>query len=133
MNTLLFSFQHLLTPRRRSQFSSAVVPKPNDWRDHIFISGYWFLEDTKPWDPPPSLMDFIAKARADGKPIIYIGFGSIVVPDAAAMTRAVANAVVGADVRAILSKGWSERGSDKVEEVELPEEIYSVLSIPHDQ
>jgi len=78
-------------------------------------------------------MDFIAKARADGKPIIYIGFGSIVVPDAAAMTRAVANAVVNADVRAILSKGWSERGSDKVEEVELPEEIYSVLSIPHDQ
>lgn len=115
-----------------SQFSSSVVPKPNDWRDHIFISGYWFLDDIKPWDPPAGLMDFIAKARADGKPLIYIGFGSIVVPDAAAMTRAVANAVVGADVRAILSKGWSERGSEKVEEVNLPEEIYSVLSVPHD-
>lgn len=109
------------------------MPRPNDWKDHIYISGYWFLDDNKEWDPPAGLLDFIDKARADGKPLIYIGFGSIVVPDAAAMTKAVANAVVNADVRAILSKGWSERGdTTKHEEVPLPDSIFSVPSIAHD-
>lgn len=39
-------------------------------------------------------MEFITKAREDGKAIIYIGFGSIVVPDSTAVTKAVVNAVL---------------------------------------
>ncbi|KAI5475042.1 hypothetical protein MNV49_002067 [Pseudohyphozyma bogoriensis] len=114
-------------------FSSALVPKPNDWKDHIFISGYWFLDSDAAWKPPAGLLEFIQKARDDGKPVMYIGFGSIVVPDAAAVTKAVVAAVKNADVRAVLSKGWSERGATNVEEVPLPEEIFSVPSIAHDR
>lgn len=80
----------------------------------------------------PSLVDFINRARADNKPIIYVGFGSITVSDAAAVTRAVVRAVQNADVRAILSKGWSERGEKKHEEVPLPDSIFSVQSVAHD-
>lgn len=39
------------------------------------------------------------------------GFGSIVVSDPQEMTRCVVQAVVDAGVCAILSKGWSDRGS----------------------
>lgn len=43
--------------------------------------------------------------------LICSGFGSIVVSDPEEMTRCVVDAVVEADVCAILSKGWSDRGS----------------------
>ena len=39
------------------------------------------------------------------------GFGSIVVSDPEEMTRCVVDAVVDSGVCAILSKGWSDRGS----------------------
>jgi sterol 3beta-glucosyltransferase len=39
------------------------------------------------------------------------GFGSIVVSDPEEMTRCVVDAVVDSGVYAILSKGWSDRGS----------------------
>ncbi|OAA59786.1 udp-glucose:sterol glycosyltransferase [Niveomyces insectorum RCEF 264] len=61
------------------------------------------------WTPPKDLTDFIAKARRDGKKIVYVGFGSILVPDPAKMTQEVIDAVLKADVRCILSKGWSDR------------------------
>ncbi|KAK4046210.1 hypothetical protein OIV83_006242 [Microbotryomycetes sp. JL201] len=113
-------------------FSSAVVPKPMDWGDHITISGYWFLPTDEKQSLDPKLVEFIDKARADGKSVMYIGFGSIVVSDASAVTRAVVKAVENSDVRAILSKGWSERGEKKHEEVPLPESIFSVSSVAHD-
>ncbi|QRV84192.1 glycosyltransferase family 1 protein [Ceratobasidium sp. AG-Ba] len=115
-------------------FSPAVVPKPLDWKDPIVISGYWFLDDADlDWKPSQELNDFINKARADNKPLVYIGFGSIVVPNPKAMTRSIVKAVLKSDVRAILSKGWSARMSkDTGPEVELPPEVFSVDKIPHD-
>ncbi|KAG9088898.1 hypothetical protein FS749_001773 [Ceratobasidium sp. UAMH 11750] len=115
-------------------FSPAVVPKPLDWKDPITISGYWFLDDADlDWEPSQGLNDFMNKARADNKPLVYIGFGSIVVPNPKAMTRSIVKAVLKSDVRAILSKGWSARMSkDTGPEVELPPEIFSVDKIPHD-
>ncbi|KAM0748381.1 UDP-Glycosyltransferase/glycogen phosphorylase [Meredithblackwellia eburnea MCA 4105] len=114
-------------------FSSAVCPRPIDYKDWIYISGYWFLDDERPWTPQEGLLEFIEKAREDGKPVIYVGFGSIVVPDAQAVTKAVVAAVKNADVRAILSKGWSDRGAEKPDTTVLPPEIFSVSSIPHDR
>ncbi|CAE6528266.1 unnamed protein product [Rhizoctonia solani] len=115
-------------------FSPAVVPKPLDWKDPITISGYWFLDDADlNWKPSQELNDFMRKAREDNKPLVYIGFGSIVVPNPKAMTRSIVKAVLKSDVRAILSKGWSARMSKETgPEVELPPEIFSVDKIPHD-
>ena len=39
-------------------------------------------------------MDWLAKARADNKAIVYIGFGSITVPNPSAMTRSIIKAVL---------------------------------------
>lgn len=75
-------------------FSPAVVPKPLDWHDEISVTGYWNLEDSDAdWSPPPALEAFITQAKTDGKPLVYIGFGSIVVPKPAAMTRSITAAV----------------------------------------
>lgn len=67
------------------------------------------------------------------KKLVYIGFGSIVVSDPKELTEAVVGAVLQADVRCILNKGWSERlgGPNKIE-IKLPPEVYNAGALPHD-
>ena len=116
-------------------FSPSVVVPPLDYSDWIRVTGYWFLDEASDWSPPKDLTDFILQARADGKKIVYIGFGSIVVSDPTALTRTVVESVLKADVRCILSKGWSDRLGNKdaaVPEVPLPPEILQIKSAPHD-
>ncbi|KAF8964439.1 glycosyltransferase family 1 protein [Flammula alnicola] len=117
-------------------FSKVVVPKPLDWPDTTIISGYWFLDNPDlDWVPPPALLEFMAKARADGKPIIYIGFGSITVPHPNKVTAAIVKAVLLSDVRAIISKGWSARMSKpdvKDVPVKIPPECFLLDKVPHD-
>ena len=75
-------------------FSSAVVPKPLDWNDDITITGYWNLEDSDAdWSPPEELETFMAKAKEDKRKLVYIGFGSIVVPHPNEVTRSIIAAV----------------------------------------
>ncbi|CAG7987894.1 unnamed protein product [Penicillium olsonii] len=116
-------------------YSPSVVPPPLDYPDWIRITGYWFLNEGSDWSPSAELSDFIKRARADGKKIVYIGFGSIVVSDPAALTRTVVESVLKADVRCILSKGWSDRLGDPAStrtEIPLPPEIHQIQSAPHD-
>lgn len=140
-------------------FSPFVVPPPLDYSDWIRVTGYWFLDEgVGKWTPPRELMEFIERARKDEKRLVYVGFGSIIVPDRAKMTQEVIDAVLKADVRCILSKGWSDRsavtgsGKDvavdgeengatedgekknnkKKAEPDLPPEIFQIQSAPHD-
>ncbi|KAF9049628.1 glycosyltransferase family 1 protein [Hymenopellis radicata] len=116
-------------------FSPAVVPKPLDWSDSICVSGYWFLDNPDlNWSPPETLVEWMDKARADNKPIVYIGFGSITVPHPNRVTSRIIKAVLKSDVRAIISKGWSARmsGNDDGPAPEYPPECYALEKIPHD-
>ncbi|KAF5389258.1 hypothetical protein D9757_003518 [Collybiopsis confluens] len=116
-------------------FSQAVVPKPLDWGDSITVTGYWFLDNPDlNWEPPASLIGWMKKARAEGKPVVYVGFGSITVANPNRVTARIVEAVLKSDVRAIISKGWSTRMSktDKDPEPIIPPECYQVDSVPHD-
>lgn len=117
-------------------FSQAVVPPPLDWSSLIRITGYWFLDqpDTN-WVPQPALLDFMRLARNDNVPLVYVGFGSITIKDVEAVTEHIYEAALTADVRVILSRGWSARGKDgKERKIQLknpPPNVYLVDSIPH--
>ncbi|KAF2457596.1 UDP-glucose:sterol glycosyltransferase [Lineolata rhizophorae] len=116
-------------------FSPSVVPPPIDYSDWIRVSGYWFLDEATDWRPSEELLAFIRKARTDKKKLVYVGFGSIVVDDPAALTKTVVESVDKADVRCILSKGWSDRLGKKdatAPEVPLPVDIFQIKSAPHD-
>lgn len=139
-------------------FSQHVVPPPLDYSDWIRVTGYWFLDEGgKDWTPPADLVAFIDKARKDDKKIVYVGFGSIIMDNPAKFTREIIDAVLKADVRCILSKGWSDRLDPKSEdaqkaagaegdnatkgthdgkggttEIPLPPEIFPIKSAPHD-
>lgn len=116
-------------------FSPHVVPPPLDWPDWIRVTGYWFLDEADTYEPPADLKAFIEKARSDQKKLVYIGFGSIVIDDPAALTKTVVDSVLKADVRCVLSKGWSDRLETKdasKPEIPLPPEVFQIQAAPHD-
>lgn len=116
-------------------FSPHVVPPPLDWPDWVRVTGYWFLDEGDTFEPPADLLAFIEKARKDNKKLVYVGFGSIVIDDPAALTRTVVDSVLKADVRCVLSKGWSDRLETKdasKPEIALPPEIFQIQAAPHD-
>lgn len=118
-------------------FSPSVVVPPLDYSDWIRVTGYWFLDEgsAADWTPPKELTDFIKTARADGKKLVYVGFGSIVVQDSAALMNIIIKSVMKADVRCILSKGWSDRLDNKESgtvQLPIPPEILQIKSAPHD-
>lgn len=63
-----------------------------------------------------------------GDPPIYIGFGSIVVDDPSELTNIVFDAVRQTHVRAVISKGWGNIGTDQAG----PPEIMMIDKCPHD-
>lgn len=115
-------------------FSSHVVSMPLDWRE-IAITGYWNLKNSDAdWSPPKDLEEFMDKADADGKALVYIGFGSITVPDPAKLTEEIVRGVDKADVRAIIAKGWSSRGGKGDGDQSSPEyssNCYALDKVPH--
>ena len=58
-----------------------MIPKPDDWKNNIDITGFLFLE-SKSYSPPDDLAEFLESGKAP----IYIGFGSIVVEDPVRLT-----------------------------------------------
>lgn len=118
-------------------FSPSIVPSPLDWLDWIHCTGYWFLDNPQTgWKPDPELKTFIESN--DPRPIVYIGFGSIIVSNPIEITRVIIESVLLSNVRAIVSRGWSSRlssGTGEEEDAMLkkhPGTILSLHSVPHD-
>lgn len=109
-------------------WSPALIPKPKDWdQQTICVSGFWFLDLNSGFVPPPEVVEFIEKSG--DKPLIYIGFGSIVAPNPAFLTTAVLDAVKAAGTRALVSRGWGT--IDPPEGFSDPDILF-VGNIPHD-
>lgn len=104
-------------------YSDVVVPRPRDWGAEIAVTGYWFLDRPPDWQPPDDLRRFLA----DGPPPIYLGFGSMEMPDAAATARILVAAIQETGCRAIMAAGWGGLAS-----TERSPEIFAVDAIPHD-
>ncbi|PHH55364.1 Sterol 3-beta-glucosyltransferase UGT80A2 [Ceratocystis fimbriata CBS 114723] len=106
-------------------WSPALIPKPQDWGDHIDVSGFFMLDLASNYSPDQDLDAFL-KA---GPPPVYIGFGSIVVNDPDALTKLIFEAVRMAGVRALVSKGWGGLGG---ESLQVPDNVFMLGNCPHD-
>ena len=104
-------------------YSPVAVPKPPDWSNNQQISGYWFLDTAKDYQPEKTLLVFLA----DGPPPVYIGFGSMVDHEREKITQIVINALRETNQRGILLGGWSRLGSG-----DLPDSIFRMDAVPHD-
>jgi sterol 3beta-glucosyltransferase len=90
--------------------SPSFLPRPADWEDRARITGFIHLpakrREQNPLDGgiPAELQCFL---EAGEKPI-YIGFGSIPVPDPARFTRVLHELLAETDYRFIFCQGWSK-------------------------
>ncbi len=103
-------------------FSRHVVPRPPDWGEHIHLTGYWYPKEEN-WKPPPDLVEFLAS----GTPPVFIGFGSMPLPDPAGATQIILAALARAGMRGVLHAGWGGLG-----EGDLPEYAYKLEYAPYD-
>ncbi|CAE6475397.1 unnamed protein product [Rhizoctonia solani] len=107
--------------------SPALVPKPQDWVNHIDVVGFYFLDLATKYTPPEDLVAFLDA----GEPPIYVGFGSIVVQDSIAMTKTILSAIAQANVRAVVSAGWGSLDISTLHEARNPN-IFILGNVPHD-
>jgi sterol 3beta-glucosyltransferase len=102
----------------------SLVPKPKDWGPHIDLANFIVDErPTHPYEPPQALLDFLAAGEAP----IYVGFGSVVVEDPAALTRIIFTALDRAGARGIVSEGWAHLGGEAP-----PPNVHVIGDCPHD-
>jgi UDP:flavonoid glycosyltransferase YjiC (YdhE family) len=104
-------------------YSRHVLPRPDDWPENIHVTGYWFLEHRKQWQPDPALAQFLAA----GEPPVYVGFGSMRSRDPQETAALVIRALDMAGQRGILLSGWGGLAQS-----DLPHNIFMIESIPHD-
>lgn len=111
---------HLSGYPRLFGFSPTVVPRPIDWPPSDHVTGAWLLPPER--ELPRRVEEFLG---AGSRPI-YVGFGSMAVEDAAAMTRIVLAAVRRVGARAILGTGWGGLRGDLT-----ANDVLVVDDIPH--
>lgn len=119
-----YSRQNTRTSPTILSCSNYVFPQPDDWPEHVYNTGYWFIDEEAGWEPPADLLDFIHK----GAPPVYVGFGSIGDPALATQTtELVMQALKYSEQRGILAIGWN--GMTNAGPV--PEEVFILESAPH--
>ncbi|MCA9915449.1 MAG: glycosyltransferase family 1 protein, partial [Anaerolineae bacterium] len=101
-------------------FSPQVYPRPQDWGEHLKITGYWFLDED--FNPPAELVDWLEAGEAP----VYIGFGSMTSRNPEQTTEIVIDSIRKTGKRCILLSGWAGIGNS-----DLPDHIYKIDSIPH--
>jgi len=103
-------------------YSNHVVPQPSDWPSNIHTAGYWFLDELEQWQPPPALVEFLDAGPAP----IYIGFGSMVTPDAHKVAQLAIDATRKAGKRVLLAAGWAGMRS-----AETSSNVFQIDAAPH--
>ena len=100
--------------------SPAVLARDPLSKPETLITGYWFVDEPE-FTPSKELLDFVSE-----EPPVVIGFGSMVVLDAAAVTKTILDAAASLKRRVVLQSGWSGLGN-----VTLPPNVFRAGFVPH--
>jgi sterol 3beta-glucosyltransferase len=104
-------------------YSKHVLPIPEDFPEHVHVTGYWFLDHSTDWHPPADLVHFLESGSAP----IYVGFGSMGDSRSVERTQMVLGAVSIARKRAVIATGWGGISANEI----IPD-AYVASDIPHD-
>jgi len=103
-------------------WSPSILPPSNDWKDNVYVNGYYFFDHVEDYQPSIELQDFLK----EGHPPICISFGSMVNRDAEKIDNIVRETLKRTGNRGIVLSGWSD-----VKSVSCADVIY-LNAIPHD-
>lgn len=80
-------------------FSPQLIPRPGNWNDHCQVTGFLTLQQPETIDP------HLAAWLQSGAPPLYIGFGSIPIPDPKRLSAIIRELLP--THRIVFCKGWS--------------------------
>lgn len=121
-------------------FSPSVLPKPDDWPEHVDVVGAVFSPEGDAASQVDEVQPEIARLLdwlAEGPPPVLVGFGSMVLDDGPALMRLVVDAAEAAGVRVLLQSGYSRLGGEDggeggAEDGALPSHAHAIGPCPHD-
>jgi len=108
-------------------WSPHLVPQPSDWDDRYDIIGTVSLPPEKTagaYTPSEDFSSFLAHSAAP----IFVGFGSMVMPDPTVTTEMIIKASKLANVRIVIQSSWSDMAGS----IEIPENVFFLGNCPHD-
>jgi sterol 3beta-glucosyltransferase len=105
-------------------YSPAVVPVPRDYGPDVLVTGYWFLDESADWSPPPELASFLAA----GPPPVYVGFGSMPALDPAELATTIVEVLARSGQRGVIATGWGGLAA-----ADVPESVHVIEGAPHDR
>ena len=103
-------------------FSPHVIPKAPDWDERTHVTGYWFLERSAAWTPPPDLRAFLQA----GPPPLFIGFGSMSSRNPEETAALILQALARTGQRAVMLSGWGG-----LRAAQVPDTVLMVDSVPY--
>ncbi|GAA4080817.1 glycosyltransferase [Streptomyces shaanxiensis] len=102
-------------------FSTALVPRPSDWREGLDVVGTWWPYVAPDRRLPAEVEDFLA---AGARPV-FIGFGSMAAGHGERLSEIAVRALRRAGVRGIVQAGSAGLGSDG------GDDVLSIGDVPH--
>lgn len=88
---------------RLLSISEHVIDRPDDWDARSIMTGYWRLPSSEE-RPAPEIEAFLNQ----GEPPVYIGFGSMLAPNATKLVREAVKGLKKAGLRGIIARGWAQ-------------------------
>ncbi|MFF1442526.1 glycosyltransferase [Streptomyces sp. NPDC058295] len=101
-------------------FSTALVPRPSDWRSGLEVVGNWWPHHDAAERLPADLEDFL---RAGPRPVL-IGFGSMASGDGERLSEIAVRALRRAGLRGILQAGSAGLAADG-------DDVLTIGDVPH--
>lgn len=101
-------------------FSTALVPRPADWRSGLDVVGNWWPHHDAAEQLPTGLEDFL---QAGPRPVL-IGFGSMAAGDGERLSEIAVHALRRAGLRGILQAGSAGLAADG-------DDVLTVGDVPH--
>ena len=104
--------------------SPSVYPPNPLWEPRHRVVGYWFVEETYPWEPSPDLQSFLT----DGPPPVVINLGAMSYggDETQGIASLFIEAISAAGIRAII-QGWDY----VISKLNLPPSILAAGDMPH--
>lgn len=103
-------------------FSPRVVARPPDWPAGHEVVGYWWPYDRESELPSP-LSEFLSA----GPPPVFVGLGSLTVPDSERFSAEIVHALRASGLRGVIQRGWAELQGDGDDMITVGEVPHSLL------
>ncbi len=108
--------------------SPSLISRPDDWPDEVQLTGFFAISQSQRIaggneEPDAKLIEWLAA----GAPPIYIGFGSIPIPDTDRFSGILHELLDNTNERIIFCQGWSE-----LPDLPRHENLFAVKAINHE-